>query len=129
MFLFKGILLIVFLIVAVVVVIAVIVLSVLWKGFRFMNRIKNGDDARTNRHNRDYTGYRQQQYGYRQQQNAQQNRSQSHQQEDRGQTQNRQNNQQYGNNRTTIVDMRDPRKSQRRIFDDQEGEYIDYTEE
>ena len=129
MFLFKGFILIVILILAVVITIAAIVLGVVWKGFRFMKRMSDCDDARTNRHNRDYTGYRQQQYGYSQQQTTQQQEPhQSRRQADpqQEQSQSRQN---YSNNRTTIVDMRDPRKSQRRIFDDQEGEYIDYTEE
>ena len=67
----------------------------------------------------DYTGRRQQQYSYRGGAAGQQSA---------GTRQNRQSANNYTNNET-IIDTRSPRQSNNRIFDDNEGEYVDFVEE
>lgn len=70
----------------------------------------------------DYTGRRQQQYSYRGGTSGQQSSN----------TQKTHYNQQSANNYTdseTIIDTRSPRQTYNRIFDDNEGEYVDFVEE
>ena len=62
--LLKGLFLIILIVIIAIVSIALVVLRFLWKGFHFIRKMTDADDARTNRNNRDYTGRRQQHYSY-----------------------------------------------------------------
>ncbi|MGN0221664.1 MAG: DUF4834 family protein [Prevotella sp.] len=118
----KGLVTILLLLLAVLAVAGLVILRFLYKGVRFFKRWTDEDDARTNRHNRDYTGRRQQQYGFygkagdgtsRQGQGSGTG-TQQHVHTDEG---------------NTITDLRNPRNKGPRIISDDEGEYVEFTEE
>ncbi len=119
--LLKGLFLIILIVIIAIVSIALVVLRFLWKGFHFIRKMTDADDARTNRHNRDYTGRRQQHYSYNTYQN--QGNHQNSKEERQGQKNT------HVHEDITIVDMRNPEQTERRIFSDEEGEYIEFEEE
>ncbi len=117
----KGLMTIVFLLLVVLAVVGFVVLRFLYTGAKFFRRWNHEEDARTNRHNRDYTGRRQRQYGFygnagggASNQGRKQGANGQHVHTDEG---------------NTITDLRNPQHTERRIISDDEGEYVDFTEE
>ena len=116
--LLKGLFLIILIVIIAIVSIALVVWRFLWNGFHFIRKMT---DARTNRNNRDYTGRRQQHYSYNTYQNH--GNHQNSKEERQGQKNT------HVHEDITIVDMRNPEQTERRIFSDEEGEYIEFEEE
>lgn len=87
--------------------------------YRILKFFGGADNGRTDRHNRDYTGRRQQQYTY----TGADGRQQS------GGDGNRQRRSSQTADGTVIIDGRSERVAGQRIFADDEGEYVEFTEE
>ena len=85
----------------------------------FIRKIKDmiGYDSASDHSSRDYTGRRRQQYAYRDN-TANTANSQQQRQQSSSYTQDE-----------TIVDTRLQNRSSKKIFDDNEGEYVDFVEE
>lgn len=87
--------------------------------YRLRKVLFGADSGRTDRHNRDYTGRRQQQYTY----SGAGGRRQS------GGDGNRHRRSSQTADGTVIIDGRSERVAGQRIFADDEGEYVEFTEE
>lgn len=112
MFKIVGILVLVFIFIALMAV--TLFASVIFSVIRKLRKMIYGDAA--NRDS-DYTGRRQQQYSYRGGNTGQQSAGNTRQQTG------------TSTDSETIIDTRSPRQTNSRIFDDNEGEYVDFIEE
>ena len=85
----------------------------------FIRKIKDmiGYDSANDHNSRDYTGRRRQQYAYRDNTTNTTNSQQQWQQSSSSVQD------------ETIIDTRSQKKSNKKIFDDNEGEYVDFVEE
>jgi|SRR5574344_533175 Sec-independent protein translocase protein TatA len=91
--------------------------------FKQMMGMEDGEDT-SSMHSRNYTGKRQQQYEFRHGDDY----GTRHQGRTQGQEQgNKQ--QSSTSSGETIIDQRDTRQTKRKIFAEDEGEYVDYIEE
>lgn len=117
----KGLMTILLLLLALFAVVGFVVLRFLYRGAKFFKNLSSEDDARTNRHNRDYTGRRQQQYGF--------NGKTGDRTSQRGERQSNENRHVHTDEGNTITDLRNPQQTGARIISDDEGEYVEFTEE
>ena len=117
--LFKTLLLIV--LVIVLFLVGLVFLVVRWV-MAFIARAKEvamqADREKTNRHSRDYTGRRQQQYGHSRRSSSQQTTNTTGSRTYRS-----------ASGEEVIIDTRNPESANRRIYEDGEGEYVDFEEE
>ena len=106
-----AILLFVLIVITILVMLGIHYLQQLFR--RIRERLNNDYDETADRHHQNYTGRRQTQYTFR---------------HGEGSRQRRQGPQQQGATAETIIDNRDPQEN-RKIFADDEGEYVEFTEE
>ena len=104
-----------------IVLVIVLFLVVRWV-MAFIARAKEvamqADREKTNRHSRDYTGRRQQQYGHSRRSSSQQTTNTTGSRTYRS-----------ASGEEVIIDTRNPESASRRIYEDGEGEYVDFEEE
>lgn len=95
--------------------------SVILSFIRRFREMAGNKPHESDRHGRDYTGRRQQQYSYREHYSGT-DRSYGGQRDESSRASAKQQNE-------TVVDTRSSRHFDKKIFDDDEGEYVDFVEE
>lgn len=117
----KGVLFIIVLVFIFMAIGVMLIYRAVSHGIRHFKQMMGMDDTEdtSNRHNRNYTGKRQQQYQF------------HHGGTQKGASQDSYSSQQQPNQNSgeTIIDQRDNSQTQKKIFSDDEGEYVDYVEE